>query len=82
MIARSREAVADEAEVRSEMEDAAVEGDDAGRFLAAMLEGVKAEGRDRRRVRMAVDAEDAAFLAQGVAVEVKVDLLGLDLPRL
>ena len=67
-----REAVADEAELALEMEDVAVEGDDAGRLLAAMLEGVQAERGDRRGVRVAVDAEDAAFLAQGVAIEVEV----------
>ena len=55
------------------MEDAAVEGDDAGGFLAAVLQGVEAERDDRRGIRVAVDAEDAAFLAQGVAVEVEVD---------
>ena len=67
-----REAVADEAELALGVEDAAVEGDDAGGFLAAMLQGVEAERDDRRGVRVAVDAEDAAFLAQGVAVEVEV----------
>ncbi len=75
-------AVADEAEAALEMKHVAVEGDDARCFLPTMLEGVKAEGRDRRRIRVAIDAEDAAFLAQGVAFEVKVDRLGLDLPRL
>ena len=66
------EAVADEAELALGMEDAAVEGDDAGRLLAAVLQGVQAERRDRRGVRVAEDAEDAAFLAQRVAVEVEV----------
>ena len=65
-----REAVADEAELALGVEDAAVEGDDAGGFLAAVLQGVEAERDDRRGIRVAVDAEDAAFLAQGVAVEV------------
>ena len=57
---------------RSEWKTLAVEGDDAGRFLAAMLQGVQAERRDGRGVGMAEDAEDAAFLAQRVAVEVEV----------
>ena len=47
----------------------AVEGDDAGRLLAAMLQRVQAERRQRRRIRMAEDAEDAAFLVQLVVVE-------------
>ena len=74
MVARSEKLSPTRPSLRSEMEDVAVEGDDAGRLLAAMLEGVEAERRDRRRVRMAVDAEDAAFLAQRVAVEVEVHL--------
>ena len=45
------------------MEALAVEGDDAGGFLAAMLERVQAERGDRGRVGMAEDAEDAAFFA-------------------
>ena len=53
------------------MEPLAVEGDDAGGFLAAVLEGVQAERGDRRGVGMAEDAEDAAFLAQPVAVEIE-----------
>ena len=44
--------------------------DDAGRLLAAMLKRVQAERRDGGRVRMAVDAEHAAFLAQPIAVVV------------
>ena len=67
-----REAVADEAELALGVEYAAVEGDDAGGLLAAMLQRVEAERGDRRGVRVAVDAEDAAFFAQGVAVEVEV----------
>ena len=46
----------------------AVIGDDAGRLLAAMLQRVQAERGERRRVGMAVDAEDAAFLVQMVGV--------------
>ena len=53
------------------MEPLAVEGDDAGRLLAAVLEGVQAERGDRRRVRMPEDAEDAALFAQPVAVEIE-----------
>ena len=44
------EAVADEAELASrEWKTRAVEGDDAGRLLAAMLQGVQAERRDAPR---------------------------------
>ena len=50
------------------VEPNAVEGDDAGRLLPAMLEGMQAERDNRRRVRMAEDAEDAALLAQPVFV--------------
>ena len=66
------EVVADEAQPALGMEALAVERDDAGRLLAAVLQGVQAERGDGGGVRMAEDAEDAAFLAQPVAVEVEV----------
>ena len=44
----------------------AVGGGDAGRFLAAMLQGVEAEIGFARGVGMAVDGDDAAFFAQFV----------------
>ncbi|WP_424363946.1 hypothetical protein [Methylocystis parvus] len=62
--------VADEAEAALGVETPRVVGDDAGRFLAAMLEGVKAERGDRRRVGKIEDAEDAAIFAQTVAIEI------------
>ena len=46
----------------------AVIGDDAGRFLAAMLQRVQPERGQRRRVGMAEDAEDAAFVVKMVRV--------------
>ncbi len=46
----------------------AVEGDDAGRLLAAMLQGMQPERGDRRGVGMAENSEDAAFLTQPVGV--------------
>ena len=51
---------------------------DAGGFLAAMLQRVQAERRDGGGVRMAEDAEHAAFLVQAVLVQVDVlvDALG------
>ena len=45
------------------MEAAAVEGDDAGGFLAAMLQGVQSECGDGGGLGVAEDAEHAAFLA-------------------
>ncbi len=54
------------------MEAFAIEGDDAGRFLAAMLQGVEAEGRDRCGVRVAEDAEDAALLVEAILVQIDV----------
>ena len=62
------EVVADQAQPALGMEVAAVVGDDAGRLLAAMLQGVQAERGQRRRVLVAEHAEDAAFLAQAVVV--------------
>ena len=64
------EVVADEAEAAVDVEAVAVVGDDAGGFLAAMLERVKAEGGDGRGVGDAPDAEDAALLVQLVVIDV------------
>ena len=64
------EVVADQALAALRMESLAVEGDDARRLLPAMLQGVQAERDDRGRVGMAENAEDAAFLAQAVRVEI------------
>ncbi len=47
----------------------AVEGDDAGGFLAAMLQGMKAERRQRGRFGMAENAEYAAFFMRVIVVE-------------
>ena len=60
------EVVADEAEAALGVEVGAVEGDDAGGLLAAVLQGVQAERGQRRGVLVAEHAEDAAFLAQAV----------------
>ncbi len=51
------------------VEIGAVIAGDSGRFLAAMLERVKAERSDRGGAVGAPDAENAAFLAELVAVE-------------
>jgi hypothetical protein len=53
------------------VETLAVEGDDAGRFLATVLQRVQAERRDRRRVRMAENAEHAALFAQPIGIKIE-----------
>ena len=62
------EMVADEAKLAFRVELAAIEADDARRLLAAMLERVEAERRERRGVGVAQNAEHPALFAQGVAV--------------
>src|SRR5215469_4823765 len=69
-----REGVADEPEPALGMEALAVIGDDAGRFLAAVLQGVQTERGDCGGVGVAVDAEDAALLAQAVGIEVEIEV--------
>src|SRR5262245_51806001 len=63
------EALTHEAHAALGVETLAVVGDDAGRFLAAMLEGVQSESCDRRGIRVAEHAEHAALLTQPVVVE-------------
>ena len=67
-----REGVAHEPEPALGMKAAAVEGDDAGGLLAAMLQGVQPERRDGGGVGMAEDAEHAALLAQPVTVQIAI----------
>ena len=57
------EGVADQAEPPLRVKPGAVEGDDAGGLLAAMLQGVQPERGDGGGFRVAEDAEHAAFLA-------------------
>ena len=64
--------VAHQAKAPLRAEALAVKGDNARGFLAAMLQGVQAQRRDGRRLGMAENAEDAAFLAEAVAVEVEL----------
>ena len=68
------EGVADQTEAAFAVEAAAVEGDDAGGFLAAMLKGVQSERGDGGGLGVAEDAEHAAFLAQRVAFEIVLQL--------
>ena len=55
----------------------AVVGDDAGRLLAAMLQSVQAQRRQRRRILVAEDAEYAAFLAQAIGIRPRHPCCGL-----
>src|SRR5690606_20041666 len=63
------EVVADQPERAVAVEQPAVEADDAGRLLAAVLQGMEAEHGVRRGVVVAADAEHAALLAQLVGGE-------------
>ncbi len=73
------EMVADQADAAFGMEVVPVEADDAGRFLAAMLERMQAERSERRGIGMIEDAEDAALLVQPVLFEpVQVGPLGVN----
>ena len=65
--------VADEAEATLGTEPPAVEGDDAGRFLTAMLERMQAERGNGRGLGMAENTDYAAFLAQAIAIEIDAD---------
>ena len=66
------EIVADQAEAAFGVEALAVERDDAGGFLAAMLKRMQAERGNRGGVGMTENAEYAALLAQAVGVGVEV----------
>ena len=59
----ARKRVADETKAPFGMELLAVEGDDAGRFLAAVLQRVQAERGDGGRIGVAENAEHPAFFA-------------------
>ena len=64
------------------MELFAVEGNDARRFLAPVLQGVQAERGVGGGVGESVDAEDSAFLVQVIVVVEVGRLHGLPLHRL
>ena len=67
----AREVIADQPLPALRVEADAVESDDAGGLLAAMLQGVQAERGDGGGVGVIENAEDAALLAQSVAVGVE-----------
>src|SRR5438128_6462244 len=62
------EILADMTHAAMGMELLAIIGNDPSGFLAAMLERVQAERDQRGGVGMAIDPEDAAFLAQMVVI--------------
>ena len=70
------EVVADQAHAALGVEALAVERDDPGGLLAAVLQRVQSERGDRRGVGMAEDAEHAAFLAQPVGVRIEHGRVG------
>jgi hypothetical protein len=51
------------------MEAKSVEGHDPGGFLTAMLQGMQAERRQRRRIRMTENAEDSALFVERVPIQ-------------
>jgi hypothetical protein len=63
--------VADEAHAALGVEALAVEGNDAGGLLAAVLERVQAQRRDRGGVRVAKDTEHAAFFAEPIGIRIE-----------
>src|SRR5262249_13496958 len=65
------EAFAGEGHPTLRMEAFAVEGDNAGGLLAAVLERVQTQGRDRGSNGMAEHTEDPTLLAPPVRVEIK-----------
>ena len=65
------EIIADKAHASLRMEAGAVEGDDAGGFLTAVLQGVQAKRSDGGGLRMAEDAENAAFFPETIRERVK-----------
>ena len=68
------EGVADQAEAAFGVEPLAVEGDDAGGFLAAVLQRVQPERGDRGRIGMTEDTEHATFFAQPVRIGIAAAL--------
>ena len=66
---RVGERVADMAERPVGVKALAVAGDDAGGFLAAVLEGVEAQHGQRGCIGMVVDAEERTLLLQLVVIE-------------
>ena len=62
------EIVADQPGPAMRVELPAIVGDDAGRFLAAMLQRMQPKRGQRRRIRMTVDSENAALFVEMIRV--------------
>src|SRR5579872_5730866 len=62
------EILADETEAAMGVKLLAVVGDDSGRFLAAMLQGVQSQRSQGCRIGMPINPENAAFLPEMVVV--------------
>ena len=67
----SVEVIAHESQTALGMKLLAVEGYDAGCFLAAVLQGVKTEGRERCGVGMIENPKDPALFVEPVGAEVE-----------
>ena len=63
--------VADQPLAALRVEPGAVESDDAGGLLAAMLQGMQPKRDDRGGVGMIENAKDAAFFSQPVSVGIE-----------
>src|SRR5262249_30264754 len=66
-----REGVGHEPETALGMKPGAIESDDAGRLLPAMLQSMQPQRRDGGGLRVTENPEDPALLAEPVAVEVE-----------
>ena len=73
--------IADQPLAALRVEPGAVESDDAGGLLAAMLQRMQPKRNDRRRVGVIEYAKDAALLSQPVLGEVDASLARQDLRR-
>jgi hypothetical protein len=63
-----REAIADQADMAFGEELPPIKGNNAGRFLPAMLKGMQAESGQGRRVGMPEHAEDAALIMKVIVM--------------
>jgi hypothetical protein len=72
------EIVADKAERLVAVEMFAIEADDAHGLLSPMLQRVQPECRRRGRVRMLVDAKNAALIMEVIVINVAVITAGRD----
>src|SRR5947199_9122058 len=70
------EGIADQAEPSFAVKPGAIEGDDAGGFLTAMLQCVQPEGGNGGGFGVAEDPEHPAFLPERIALQVGIGLVG------